>query len=131
MGLGVIWDPVAFADSQPDSKKIAAMTDPIGAQLKALADQQRAQQAVQAAASAAAQINAKLGITSNQSQPPPQIGGGGMGGMGGGPGGPPGNMNGSNGPPGMSNMVVTENFGVPDRMVGLGKRFLISTVHRL
>lgn len=44
---------------------MAAINDPIGAQLKAIADQQRSQQtqqAVQAAASAAAQINAKLGL---------------------------------------------------------------------
>ena len=44
---------------------MASLNDPIGAQLKALADQQRAQQAVAAAANAAAQINAKLGISNN------------------------------------------------------------------
>ena len=51
---------------------MAAINDPIGAQLKAIADQQRAQQtqqAVQAAASAAAQINAKLGLNSNPNRP--------------------------------------------------------------
>ena len=61
-----------FSDGQPDPKKMAAINDPIGAQLKAIADQQRAQQtqqAVQAAANAAAQINAKLGIQS-QGGPP-------------------------------------------------------------
>ena len=54
-----------LADGQPDPKKMAAINDPIGAQLKAIADQQRqqqTQQAVQAAANAAAQINAKLGL---------------------------------------------------------------------
>ena len=58
-------------DGQPDPKKMAAINDPIGAQLKAIADQQRAQQtqqAIQAAASAAAQINAKLGIQSEPGQ---------------------------------------------------------------
>ena len=65
-------DVLCILDGQPDPKKMAAINDPIGAQLKAIADQQRAQQtqqAVQAAASAAAQINAKLGIQSQGGQP--------------------------------------------------------------
>ena len=45
------------ADNQPDSKKMAAINDPIGAQLRAIADQGRASQAAQVAAS---QINSKL-----------------------------------------------------------------------
>jgi len=94
------------SDSQPEAKK-AALNDPIGAQLRAIADQQRSS-AAQAAAAAASQINAKLGITSSAGQPPaigqPDIGmpqphcGGPHAGLG---------------------MVTTEDYSVPDRMVGL------------
>lgn len=122
-------DDFEFADSQPEPKKLASMADPIGAQLKAIADQQRAQQAVQAAASAAAQINAKLGINNQQSPNPPPLGGGGGPGVAGPPGmggGPPRNnvMGGGGGGGGLGGgagmgMVTTENFSVPDRMVGL------------
>jgi hypothetical protein len=69
----------------------------------------RSSQAAQAAAAAASQINAKLGLSatspsSNGNAPP-------MNNF-----GPPGTQ----GPPGMG-MVSTENFAVPDRMVGLSK----------
>ena len=113
---------LTFSESQPEPKKLAGMSEQqglVGAQLKAIhdqqqmADQERAQQAVQAAANAAAQINAKLGIN-NQNQAPPQLGVPPMGGMSGGGGGM-----GLGG--GLGGMVHTENFSVPDRMVGLGK----------
>lgn len=95
------------SENQPDAKKIAALNDPIGAQLRAIADQQRSSQAAQAAAQAASQINAKLGLSQNneprEAFPPPMsspmAGGGPHAGMGG--------------------MVNTDNYSVPDRMVGL------------
>lgn len=108
----------SFPDSQqPDLKKLA--NDPITDQLRAIADQQRASQAAQAAAAAASQINAKLGITSTQ--PPPQLpapsnldmfsGTMPQPHMGGGGGGGP--------HAGGMGMVSTEDYSVPDRMVGL------------
>ncbi len=70
----------------------------------------RASQAAQAAAAAASQINAKLGITSQS--PAGMDNGDGPSQMGGPPGmGPPMGMGG----------IATENFSVPDRMVGLSK----------
>jgi len=96
------------SENQPEAKKLAALNDPIGAQLRAIADQQsRSSQAAQAAAAAASQINAKLGINnSNGNSNPPAMNNFGPPGVGPGPG-----LGGG--------MVTTENFSVPDRMVGL------------
>lgn len=69
-------------------------------------------QAAQAAASAAAQINAKLGLANNI--PPNPMGN--MGNM--------SNMSNMGGMPGMgggSGFTATEIIEVPDKMVGLGK----------
>lgn len=69
--------------------------------------QQRATQASQAAAAAAAQINAKLGLAANPSPAPPvpvQL--------------PTGMAAGSFGAPAGMGMVTTEEYRVPDRMVG-------------
>ncbi|CAH1787646.1 unnamed protein product, partial [Owenia fusiformis] len=79
--------------------------DAIGAQLRAIAEQQSrqsdAQNAAQAAQQAAMQINQKLGITSNPSinQQPPQMA-------------PPSQAQGLG-------FVSTEEYHIPDRMVGL------------
>lgn len=95
------------SDSQPETKK-AALNDPIGAQLRAIADQQRTS-AAQVAAAAASQINAKLGITSPAGQPP-AIGQPDLSGM------PQPHLG---GPHAGLGMVTTEDYSVPDRMVGL------------
>jgi far upstream element-binding protein len=103
------------SESQPDPKKHAAVSDidNIGAQLRAIADQQsgdgdlsahRSQAAVaaaQAAAQAASQINAKLGITGSAQQVAQQM---------------PMGMGGAHSGLGL---VTTETLTVPDRMVGL------------
>ncbi|KAL5011503.1 hypothetical protein ScPMuIL_010054 [Solemya velum] len=86
---------------EPEAKKsAAAIKDPIGAQLKALADQgNNRSQSVLAAQEAAARINQQLGVAStspqlNTSVPKP-------------------------GPHAGLGMVVTEECLVPDKMVGL------------
>lgn len=85
---------------EPDQKKtVSAINDPIGAQLKALQEQQSRSEAAQAAQAAAARINQQLGVGPPSSAPPPaapkpssHTGGG---------------------------MVVTEEYAIPDKMVGL------------
>ncbi|XP_041369415.1 far upstream element-binding protein 1-like isoform X2 [Gigantopelta aegis] len=83
---------------EPEAKKSApSVNDPIGAQLRSMSDQQRSSQAQQAALEAAAKINQQLGVPTSPGQmsnaPKPNMQG---------PGG-----------------ITTEEFQIPDKMVGL------------
>ncbi|KAJ8300888.1 hypothetical protein KUTeg_022407 [Tegillarca granosa] len=90
---------------EPEAKKSAAtLNDPIGAQLKAVSEQQSRSSAAIAAQEAAARINQQLGVG-----PPSQA-----------PTGQP--LSPSLQKPGAHaglGMVVTEDYKVPDKMVGL------------
>ncbi|XP_050392803.1 far upstream element-binding protein 1 [Patella vulgata] len=83
---------------EPDTKKsTAALNDPIGAQLRAIQDQQRGSSAAQAAQEAAARINQQLGV--GPATAPPVIG--------------------NPSPHAQLGAVMEETYMVPDKMVGL------------
>ncbi|XP_029632947.1 far upstream element-binding protein 1 isoform X2 [Octopus sinensis] len=88
---------------EPDVKKTpAAINDPIGAQLRAMAEQQRsnqATQAAQAAQEAAARINQQLGVSNPNLQKSSPVT--------------------SPGPHSSMEMVASEEYKVPDKLVGL------------
>ncbi|CAE1315166.1 FUBP [Acanthosepion pharaonis] len=94
---------------EPDVKKTpAAINDPIGAQLRAMAEQQRsnqATQAAQAAQEAAARLNQQLGVSNPNLQKSSPVT--------------------SPGPHSTMEMVSSE-YKVPDKLVGLSKHFLKS-----